>query len=199
LKRLCLTTVVGLMMATASYAGGFDGERSGFFMEFGLGGGISWYDQSYAFLDSTGIESGHAPRITKGAAAFDFKLGGGIGEQLIIYWGARSSFFDGPVEKDSTVVSVPLTSTTSGIGVRYYTSEQTPSLFYHGTIGFTNWWAPLEDNAARWGGFGMQGGMGYEFSKHWVVESSIAYGNPKSEGSEITVWSVLFTLNVSLY
>ncbi|MBP2681376.1 MAG: hypothetical protein H6Q78_1239, partial [Candidatus Krumholzibacteriota bacterium] len=70
------------LFATSVHA--FDGNRKGFILGGGLGPGWTSYAQGYG--DSFDGEDTSA-RETKFGLATDFKIGGGINEKIMVYYG----------------------------------------------------------------------------------------------------------------
>jgi hypothetical protein len=145
------------------------------------------------------------------AVITDFKIGYAFSDQFMLYWKSSVSWFntvtyatsDQTVEVFDSVVTTPSGDTTAhhtepvivletdedgatmavgvgGIGASYFFKPQAPSLFVSATVGFTSQSYPF------WGsephvGFGLAGGIGYEFSPNWNVELTFLTGTPKGD------------------
>ena len=48
-------------------------------------------------------------------------------------------------------------------------------------------------------GFGLSGGVGYEFKKHWAVEGTLNWGQPKDDEVTFNGFSVMVTIGGTLY
>ena len=84
--------------------------------------------------------------------------------------------------------SVTILNQIGGVGTRYYLDPQSP-FFLAGSIGLSLWDAVFEENSDGWLGFGILGGVGYEFRPHWSVEAGLGWGNPSKSESGITAES----------
>ena len=59
---------------------------------------------------------------------------------------------------------------------------------------------PFESNSTGLRGFGIFGGAGYAFSKHWSLEGTINYGNPSHDegGVKLTTTPISFNATLNL-
>lgn len=190
--------VAATMLVAASAAHAFNGKRRGFILGFGVGGGLTSFTQTltvpaYGYDETSGREN-------EFSIATDFKIGGGFNEQFLLYYVNRVSWFsiENVFEEDVTIAnSVGL------VGVSYYFQQTAPSPYLLGLVGVSMWDAPFESGASSQTGFGIGGGVGWEFSRHWSLEATINWGLPRDKESGIEVktnaFSVLVTINGLAY
>lgn len=194
--RLLNIFTLFVVCCLATSAGAFDGQRKGFMMDFGLGGGITSFTQT---LESVFGKS-ESDRENKGGLLTNFRIGVGLNEQTEIYWYSTVSWFS---LENILGSSVTIANGFAGIGLTQFFQPIAPSPYFFGGLGFSTWSTPFEDTGDSWFGFGMQGGAGIEFSPHWAVEGHLMWGQPKeSEGGlEITAKTINFgvTLNYHAY
>lgn len=191
-RALTALFVLTVIVLTAVSADAFNGERRGFLLGFGVGPGWSSFKGEVEGFDL-------GDRENKFAIGTDFKIGAGINDQLLIYYVNRVAWFksdtfdkNGFVQEDVTIASgVGL------VGLSYYFKTEAPAWYLVGAVGISSWSAPLESNSEMFSGFGLTGGAGYEFKKHWSLEATVNYGKPSKtiEGYkvELSVISVLVT------
>ena len=185
--------MLSLVPCASTSAQAFDGKRKGFVLGGGLGLGLDSYTQSVE-----GPMFGPkrtSDRETRFAIATDFKIGGGINEQWMLYYHSWSAWFSFENALNSTVT---ILNQIGGLGARYYPDAQS-AFFVAGSMGLSYWTTPFEDNSDGWLGFGILGGVGYEFVPHWSVEASIGWGNPSktqnSDKAESNALAFLVTVN----
>ena len=198
MHRVILGVMVVALLVSASSASAFDGERRGFILGFGIGGGLTSFTQELSGFGA-GIDA-TSERENKGAFATDFRIGGGFSNQFLLYYVSRVSWFNITNVFDN---SVTIASGVGGLGVTWYTASAGPSWFVSGLLGFANWSAVFENDSGGQNGFGVSGGGGYEFSSHWSIEASLSWSSPSdSEGSrkvETDPLSVLVVINGLAY
>jgi opacity protein-like surface antigen len=207
--RTAFATVALFTLLVASSAHAFDGNRKGFILGFGLGGGMASFTQT---LEHAGL-SATSDRENKGAFATDFKIGAGLNEQFMIYYVARSSWVS--VENklwvfgtdDVQIVpldeKITILSQVGGLGATYFLSEESSSAYFLGAIGLGSWSSPFESGGSTWLGIGLTGGVGFEFAKHWSAEATVSWSEPSDEEgglkAESNVISVLVTIQGTAY
>lgn len=196
-RRLSIALIAAfVLLSTFSEVQAFDGKRKGFILGFGLGPGITSFTQTLA----VGSESITSDRENDFGVQTDFRIGAGLDEQLQVYWTTKVSWFsmDNVFGK-----SVTISNGVGGAGVTYYFSPLCPSWYVTGGLGVSSWTAPFENNSDAWYGFGLSGGAGYEFSRHWSVDVSFTYGQPGEEvygiRAESNAFAVKACLNVLAY
>ncbi|MBP2681377.1 MAG: hypothetical protein H6Q78_1240 [Candidatus Krumholzibacteriota bacterium] len=186
-----VTVVAVTLWATAVHA--FDGNRKGFI----LGGGIVPAFTSYSVEVSDDFFGNYTTdRETKFGLATDFRIGGGITDKVMLYYANKVSWFSVDGEMDG---SVTIAHGIGLIGVSYYLEAAAPSVYFVGTLGLSSWSAPFEENSDTWSGFGVGGGVGYEFAKHWSVEGMLTWGNPGDDYTTIDAFSFLVTITGIAY
>jgi len=195
--RTALACVTLFTLLAASSAHAFDGQRKGFILGFGVGGGMSSFTQT---VEIAGQPSQTSDRENKGGFATDFKIGGGLNEQFMLYYVARSSWFG---ITNALNQKVTILSQVGGLGASYYLSEEPSSAYFLGAIGFGTWSTPFESGGSTWIGIGLTGGVGFEFAKHWSAEATVSWSKPSDEEgplrAESNVVSVLVTIQGLAY
>ncbi len=192
-KGFLLLIIISAFLLTSNPAYSFDGLRKGFILGGGLGFNLTTYTQTVEIFG----QSQTSDRENKGALYTNFKIGFAPNEQTEIYYMSKVSWFG---FENAYGDNVTMAFGTGGIGVTHNLKISVPTFFVTGGIGFSSWSLPLEDNPPdAWYGFGIYGGGGYEFSKHYNVEFTISYGNPShSEGGvEARTNGAVFALTVN--
>ena len=169
-------------------AGAFDGDRKGFILGGGIGGGTATLEQ-----EMTGAFSGTGPKETKGTFVTDFRIGGAFNEHWMLYydnqvWWGKAEFTSG---EKIFALGIGL------IGVSYYFTADAPSFYLVGTVGLSSF-GPSDDYGAQ-SGFGVSGGVGYEFARHWSAEAVIGWGSPEEESGGSTLTTDAFVFAVRLH
>ncbi|MDH3197985.1 MAG: hypothetical protein OEO21_07070 [Candidatus Krumholzibacteria bacterium] len=195
--RTAFAAIALLTLLAASSAEAFDGNRKGFILGFGLGGGMASFTQT---VELTGQPEQTSDRESKGAFATDFKIGGGFNEQFLLYYVARSSWFS---ITNALNEKVTILNQVGGVGATYFLSEASSSAYFLGAIGLGTWSTPFESGGSTWLGIGLTGGAGFEFAKYWSVEGTVSWSNPSDEEPGIkaksNVVSVLVTIQGTAY
>jgi len=185
-----------VFLCACSGANAFDGKRKGFVLGGGLGLGLDSFTQT---VDIPMMPKQTSDRENKFAFATDFKIGGGLNEQWMLYYHSWSAWFS---ITNVLNESVTILNQVGGLGARYYIAAESP-FFVTGSIGLSLWDAAFEENSDGWLGFGILGGVGYEFLRHWTVEANLGWGNPSKTESGIKAESnalaFLFTVNGLAY
>ncbi len=195
--RFTVVLVIALMiLGLISDADAFDGRRKGFILGAGLGTGVTSYTQTIeAYRQSLTSD-----RESKFGVQTDFRIGYAPNGFLQIYYVSKVSWFS---LDNALGSSVTIAHGIGGLGVTYYLQPVAPSFFFTGVIGLSTWAAPFESNSDTWTGFGIGGGFGYEFARHWSIEVCATYGNPSDTQSGITATTnattIKATVNVLAY
>jgi hypothetical protein len=184
-----LAIIVVLALVTNVYA--FDGQRKGFVIGFGLGGGYTTFTQTIEFMGLS--ETGD--RENKFGLHTDIKIGYAPSNQLLIYWMNNFTWFSTENIFDDNVT---FASGVSGFGFSYSFSSEDKSAFLRGGIGGSAWMAPFDSDIDSWYGFGVVGGFGYEFAKHWSIEAIVMWSNPTSEDLGINLKTEAFSFAITL-
>lgn len=205
-RGVVMLLVLTAVIVTATSVRAFNGQRKGFMLGFGIGPGYTNFSQ-----EADGPES---ESEGKAAIVTDFKIGGGFNEQFLLYYENRVSWFKMKVvdefwydpftdELRYTETDVTIAHGIGLVGMSYYFKTEVPSFYVLGSIGVSTWSAPFESDSDTWVGFGISGGAGYEFAKHWSVEGTLNWGNPTTDilGTDVTTkaFSVLFTISGLAY
>jgi len=173
-KKTILVLCVVLLLTSTLFA--FDGNRQGFILGFGGGVASLTSNKEYSESDFNSTE-GQLPFIT------NFKIGGGLNEQILIYWSSKVNWFSRDEDDNETWIS--------GIGAlsgTYYFKPDIKSYFLSGGIGyatyqmFTSDSEDLEENTYDMG-LALFFGGGYEFKKHLNIEAGICRGSTSKENS----------------
>ncbi|MEE9270542.1 MAG: hypothetical protein V3V49_09815 [Candidatus Krumholzibacteria bacterium] len=182
-RSLFVGSILGVMLITAGTARAFDERRSGFILGFGIGPSVTSFTQETRFsFFTTTIEK--IPRESEFGLATSFKIGAGIGEQVMIYYVNNVSWFsvvDSTVRTTSNVAvinDVIIANSVGLVGISYYFEETVPSPYVMGVLGVSVWDAPFEDGSSALVGFGLGAGVGWEFKPHWSLEAMVNWGKP---------------------
>ena len=194
--RSALLVVLLIAMAAPVNAGILDGEREGFFIAGGIGAGYTTYSGHWRVITPDTLIDRSIDDNSNGAM-LDLRIGGGISPRAQIYYHLQLVVFEEP--HGSTPEDETIATAQSGLGLTVYQKDTWPSLYYFGSIGFRHLWAPNSEEDAVWSGFGILGGIGFEFIKRFSVEVSAGYGSPGIETAEITLWTFNAGLMLNLY
>lgn len=180
------------LLAIASPASAFNGSRKGFLLGAGIGAAFSSFNQE---LTLNGIQYPKSDDESKTGAATDFRIGGGVSDQLTLYYVNDVNWFslNNALGNDVTIAS--------GLGLlggSWYMKPEGPCFYFNGLIGIASWATPFESGSKSGNGFGLGLGAGYEFSKHWSVEGNLGFGSPKIEdgADELTTNVRSFTIRI---
>jgi hypothetical protein len=187
--RTSVGTLVGAMvLLAATSANAFDENRKGFVVGAGLGSGYAKQTSEILFEDQS-------------TAVFntDFKIGLGITDQLLVYYNTEIFWYPLSERGESTWIATGL----AGIGLSYYLSSSPGTLYLLGSVGISSWAAPFEGENDTLFGPGALGGVGYEFWRHWSVETIVMWGKPDETfqdffGRDVQVTIDTFSLMVTV-
>lgn len=141
-------------------------NRKGFIIGGGAGFGV------LSMKASTG---GFSATDSRGVFQTDFKIGYAPSNTLEIYYVSKVAWWG---ESNVTLISG-----LSSVGFSSYLNPRTATgVFLTAGAGLSALDAPFEDNSRASTGFGLYGGAGYEFAKHWSVQADLLYSSI-SEGS----------------
>ena len=186
MQRLFPALVLGAVILTLCSvpADAFNGKRSGFLLGGGLGGGYTHIKQTVTLYSETVSTS------DKFGVATEFRIGGGIGEQFQLYYVNRVNWIS---------AGATYTATVGLVGASYYLKAQSPSWYLTGLVGASSWDAPFEDRRA-YTGFGVGAGVGWEFARHYSLETTANWGDPSKDSSiDMEFIAVTLTLNAIAY
>ena len=186
IKLICIYVII-ISITISLKVHAWDGERKGFILGTGLGVGLVSFTQT-----ANGIELFDDIGST---FASDFSIGYAPNNMFQIYYFSKVSWF-----RILNILNenVTIADGVAGVGISYYFNEYVPSSYILGGIGFSSWSTPLEENTDTWEGNGFVVGCGYEFSRHFNLESTITWGNPSIEEFGIDYETDSFTLNIYL-
>ena len=173
-SHLCAISIAILLMS-AQAALAFNGERQGFVLGFGGGGGVT------RFSGPGGCESESAIGTT-------VKIGYATSDQTMVYWMSRVAWLPDALDSDLTV-----SHGTGGLGVTYYTRPTAPSPFIVGSIGFGNMDLPFEDVPAETS-FGIAAGGGFELTRHVALEGVLTWTKILED---LNLVSILFVVDLT--
>ncbi len=187
-----LITITMMLVLTVGYLSAFDGKRKGFILGWGLGIGKLDLTEKYDGIKTKGNRKD-----------FNFttnsKIGWGFNENFELYYTSKNfwgSHLNKAGKKETFVTSL------SAFGASYYFKDAAesawkPSVFVSGGAGIAGWQNPFEDDddTETLSGFGVFGGIGYEFAKHYSFELSAMLGNPHKGSHKIDVNGVSLTIN----
>ena len=140
-------------------------QRSGFIIGFGLGGG-------WAKVEGASGDLG---------LSTDFKIGAQVSEAVRVYYSGKSVLF-GVTGVDLGITGV------QGLGIDYALGNN--GLYLSGGAGVANFSLLLGGDLETSSGFGLNGGMGYEFADLWMIDFDLTWGTISS--------SSVLTASVSL-
>jgi len=159
------------VLVLASQLAAFDGQRKGFILGGGAGGGsLSW---SEPLLD-----------FSKGFFATDFIIGYAPSNSLEIYYTNNVNWFT--YGGESYLLGV------SGVGLTKYLNREGKGFCILGGVGvsvlslYSGYYTSSDT------GFGALAGVGYDFAKHWRIQAGVMY----TSIHESTSWSFRGTINV---
>lgn len=178
MKKYWFILFAAIVVLAATEAFAFDGQRKGFILGGGIGGG---------FL-SNKFSAGPFS-TTEGEAVFasEFKIGYAPSNDFEIYYIGKGSWWG---ESD-----VALLIGLSAVGISKYLGTSSTGFFVTGGVGLSAIDAPFEEGAEADYGFGLFGGAGYEFARHWTLEADILYNHISESGIDLN--SIGFRLSIN--
>ena len=184
LARLALLALAMLATLFSGTGFAFDGNRAGFILGIGAGGGYA----------RTSVTTPNFPdlSVSKFAGKTDFFIGYAPSNRLAITWSNKVSWYsyaryysffaDDIIARDDFI----LASSTGGLGITYFLSEDINANFIQAVIGFNFVFAPFEDDPDdpdSSTGFGLSIGVGREVSKNWIIGLDATWGRPESDAT----------------
>ncbi len=149
---------VCLLSVTAADIGAFDGKRKGFVLGLGVGTGVVNIERTGGSPASVGLQG----------ICTDLTVGWGVSNRVVIHCAGRQQFF---FDEDGSYFGFP------GLGVSYFHRQEAPSMMYMAGIaamvgrGIESVGTGSEGSV---GGVGPYVGIGYQWSKHFVVEFALS-------------------------
>ena len=175
--KLAQLALLALAMLATLFSGtgfAFDGNRAGFILGIGAGGGYARTSDTTPYFES--IQS-------KFAGKTDFFIGYAPSNRLAITWSSKVSWYSW----NNTQEDIILASSTGGLGITYFLSEDVNANFIQAVTGFNFVSAPFEDDAGTETGFGLSIGVGREVSKNWIIGLDATWGRPDSD---VTIFGI---------
>lgn len=189
INRSWLVGTLLLLLTVANSSFAFNGQRKGFVLGFGAGGGMVSWDQN---LDRKGwgpFQSDDSEK--RGALLTDFELGYAPSDRLMIVYCNSVTWFRFQVAYESFRTAA---SGVTGARLTYFLRPQAPSAFVSGSIGFASFATPFDSEFESANGIGGGIRIGYEWRRHVLfsicgniekVEDEDNYAKVKT-----TLWSV---------
>lgn len=199
-----LVLIIGMLVSFISPSFAWDGQRKGFILGIGAGGGLATYKPYTTFSDFGSNSDSEMNREKKFALMTDFKIGYAPSNQVALFWISKVAWFGHTYEyADGSSQSYTFADGIGGLGVAYYFQPQGPSPYLTAGLGFSTFSAPFEKDFDGFSGSGLALGAGYEFSKHWSVEGNFTWGSPNEEYFDgeagFKTWAARVTINVLGY
>lgn len=187
MKKYFINAFVFIIVLTATNIFAFDGERKGFVIGVGIGGG-------HLSIKISG------DRFEKGSEAVltnNFKIGFGLSNSLDLSFHAKGSWWrEGCCGDRATILNGLFAA-----GVTKYLSSSGRGLFFSGGAGFAMLDDPFEPDINFFRGFGLFGGVGYELFKHTSLQADIVYTHvyETNGGDDIDTIGLRISLNFLAY
>ena len=147
-----------------------DGNRAGFILGLGAGGG---------YARDMEVEDSYTDSWSEFAVKTDFLIGYAPSNRLAITWSSKVSWYS----SDDLIANG-----TYGLGITYFLSEDINANFIQAVIGFNNVSIPFADKdeyeKRTWTGFGLGIGFGREVSKNWIIGLDATWGRSASESED---------------
>ena len=193
MKRKLLITVVLILTVVECFA--WDGQRQGFILGVGVGPGYTTYKQRLEY----GGESQTSDNENALSLNTPIRIGYAPNEKLMILFQANVAWFG---MDNAAGNHVTILSEIDALTISYFINEEPPyKTFLTGGIGFSSWSAPLEDSSddSNISGFGLMGGIGYEFNPHLDFTFGFCWSNPSYDelGLELTTYPITLSATVN--
>ena len=186
--------LVIILMLNFQVAEAFDNIRQGFIL--GLGAGFHTLNVDFNFNGSKIASDSETGLATS------FKIGGGITNQLALYYVRNASWYSAPSSNGFVINNITYEIGISGIGLTYFLSPTAPSGYFLGAVGVGDIDAPFEDNIKADTGSAVMIGGGYETANHMQLEATLLSTDiDSSDDSRFNLKSssVQFTFNYMFY
>jgi hypothetical protein len=172
--KTCAVVCVSFLVL-ASQLSAFDGQRKGFILGGGIGGGsLSW----------NGVYSD----LNKGVFATNFIIGYAPSPSLEVYYTNNVSWFSD--SGNDYYVGV------TGVGVTKYLKPEGKGLYLLGGMGLSILTGYSGYDTGSDTGFGALAGIGYDVAKHWRIQGEVMYTSIHQTYGTSTSWSFRATINV---
>jgi len=179
---LLIYLVMLILFSNSNYA--FDDERKGFIIGGGLGVGYLSNTTSLGSLSETDS------RIV---FPFNLKIGYAPSNTLEIFYIIKMLWWG----QSGSTYSLGLLGAAFTL---YLDNASETDWFVSGGIGYASLsklYLPTGSggSSSNETGFGLFGGVGYEFSKHWTIEVDLLYSTVSKDDSDTNSFGVLVTVN----
>jgi len=158
--------------------------RKGFVIGVGVGFGATNWKELVPRTCGAGYYYCTA-RDTKGRSGVftNFKVGYAPSDRLMIVWHSSNVFFGSSAESGF------ITDGIGGGSVLFYVSEKAPSVYVLGGAGYHNIMHVSSESLAGSNtfAFGIRGGVGFEFARHWAVEGLVQHSFNAAEGRPTSI------------
>ena len=153
MHRIMAMTALVLSLSFVG-VGELQAQRSGFIIGFGIGAGL------------TSV----ADAGTRGGVATDFKIGAQVNPSLQVYYLGRSNWFTLGGSSNLVITGI------SAVGATYLPSPKVQLSGGVGVFTWTEFFGVQEFGAETLAGFGLTGGVGYEFADLWLLDVAVTHG-----------------------
>jgi hypothetical protein len=170
-----------IILTVSSSANAWDGERQGFLLGIGFGGGFDSY---------TGIQYDPVGPESEDNSTFAFaaspRIGYAINNRVAFYYSRHPLVFsvENEAKKDLTIFSC-----TEALLVHYYLANSSPSIYFGVGAGvgyfFENVTSNYSEDSLK--GIGVIGTVGFEPIKHVSAELSLHYKSPQQDASDFGI------------
>jgi hypothetical protein len=167
--KLFKSASLALLLSAAGSAFAFDDKRQGFILGFGAG--------FHNLRENFHSNGSSVSSKSEGGIATSFKIGGGITDQVALYYVRNASWFSAPYFNGVRTKDAVYTIGLSGIGASYFLSPTAPSGYFLASIGIGDISAPFEENTRADTGGALMFGGGYEFTKNLMIEGTLLTTN----------------------
>jgi opacity protein-like surface antigen len=155
MRRIMAVATIVATLALASASDLF-AQRKGFIIGFGIGPGVTSATQGGSKWSGWGL-------------ATDLKIGAQVSKSIQVYYLGRTNWFT-PTDLVGAGISA--------FGVTYVLP--TAPVHISGGLGLASW-LPVcvsECDSTTESGFGLTGGVGWEFADLWLLDFGVTYGRP---------------------
>ena len=160
---------------------------------FLLGVGIGLHDTSISDNGVPNIDI--AQDESENGYAASFRIGGGVNDQLLLYFAADTNWYKEQVNNEPTIVGL------SGFGVSYYFSPKTNTPYITGIMGLSNRIQLTSSTSSQdYEGTGFSIGVGYEFS-NWLsfqldyMNLNLEHSTDRSYTKDVDAFRMTFQAN----
>ncbi len=189
-KRYSIFVILLIAVALSNSAMAFDGKHKGFIIGAAIGPSLTMFSQT-----ASGGESVGSGWKLKPSFATDIKIGSFRNEQMQFFYNFNINLFS---MTNAFQEKVTIASGGQYLGVAYYLKPMIPTYYVIGGIGLSYWAAPFANEVPpTWQGFGLFGGAGYEFKKHYLLEADLSYGHPSKSQLGTKISANVLTLKIS--